>query len=198
MESLGDALEPLEARYLTQCRARLGPVRMVYPEREGYDADVPTHSDVEKLVGIGREELRRVDDVSLEDAVCGEISNACAEFAERATRALRNVPAARDAKAFGKLPRAVTEAYASTKPTDGLIVPRAEWRASVREEFDARTAGACAVLRKGVSLLKATPSLKPGLDALDAVCARVSNRGADAAAYVCCLFSERRRRGGLF
>jgi len=159
---------------------------MVYPEREGYDADVPTHSDVEKLVAIGREELRRVDDNALEDAVCGEISNACAEFAERATRALRNVPAARDAKAFGKLPRAVTEAYASTKPTDGLIVPRAEWRASVREEFDARTAGACAVLRKGVSLLKATPSLKPGLDALDAVCARVSNRGADAAAYVCC------------
>ena len=130
---------------------------MVYPEREGYDADVPTHSDVEKLVGIGREELRRVDDVSLEDAVCGEISTACREFAERATRALRNVPAARDAKAFGKLPRAVSEAYASTKPTDGLIVPRAEWRASVREEFDARTAGACAVLRKGVSLLKATP-----------------------------------------
>ena len=65
-------------------------------------------------------------------------------------------------------------------------MPRAEWRASVREEFDARTAGACAVLRKGVSLLKATPSLTPGLDALDAVCARVSNRGADAAAYVCC------------
>jgi hypothetical protein len=187
VESLGDALEPLEARYLTQCRERLlGPIRMVYPEREGYDADVPTHSDVEKLVAIGREELRRVDDSKLEDAVCGEISNACAEFAERATRALRNVPAARDAKAFGKLPRAVTEAYASTKPTDGLIVPRAEWRASVREEFDARTAGACAVLRKGVSLLKATPSLKPGLDALDAVCARVSNRGGDAAAYVCC------------
>ena len=48
----------------------------------------------------------------------------CREFAERATRALRNVPAARDAKAFGKLPRAVTEAYASTKPGDGLIVPR--------------------------------------------------------------------------
>ena len=38
------------------------------------------------------------------------------------------------------------------------------------------------MLRKGVSLLKATPSLKPGLDALDAVCARVSNRGGDAAA----------------
>ena len=45
MESLGDALEPLEAHYLTQCRARLlGPVRMrLRPEREGYDADVPTH-----------------------------------------------------------------------------------------------------------------------------------------------------------
>ena len=65
---------------------------------------MPTHSDAEKLVGIGREELRRVDDVSLEDAVCGEIANACREFAERATRAFLNVPAARDAKAFGKFP----------------------------------------------------------------------------------------------
>lgn len=187
VESLGEALGPLEAQYLAQCRARLlGPVHFIYPEQAGYDAAVPTHTDVDKLLAIGRDELRRVDDSALEDAVCREIAGACTDFAERATRALRNVPAGRDAKAFGKLSRAVTEAYASTAPTEALTVPRAEWRASVREEFDARTAGACAVLRKGVATLRTTDALLPGLDALDAVCERVAFRGVDAAAYACC------------
>ena len=63
VESLGDALEPLEARYLTQCRARLlGPVRMVYPERGGLRrgrADAFRRGEISRYRARGAAEGRR-------------------------------------------------------------------------------------------------------------------------------------------
>ena len=121
VESLGDALEPLEARYLTQCRARLlGPVRMVYPS--GRLTRTCRRIRCREIGGIGREELRRVDDVSLEDAVCGEILKCLCEFAER-RQALRTSRRRETPRPSGNSQSGHC-AYASTKPGMGSLCQR--------------------------------------------------------------------------
>ena len=103
---------------------------------------------------------------------------AASSLKKKRQRALKTSRRRETPRPSGKLPRAVTKAR--VHETDGWLDCAARGVARFcGGNLMPGQPGACAVLRKGVSLLKATPSLKPppGPDALDAVCARVSNRG---------------------
>lgn len=165
------SLEPLCDGYLEATGQRLlEPVVLMFRQVEGYEAELPSKQDMERLVTAARKELRDVleegGESTLVPAVLEQVSRACREFATRATRAL--VVKTSRHKSFESLTEAVDRAARAVRAArssvgarrvvdlgdiePGAVRRRGEisdvrWRASASEEHDATIATLCAQLK---------------------------------------------------
>jgi len=164
------ALAPLQEAYLASAFLRLvNPVRLMFPDVEGFEAMIPSKHDVARFVTAARAELRGAledgGEATLAPLILGEVAKACDEFAQRASKALADYPASRTS-GFETLTAAIDDAAAAKRHANTSVADRqwraqageedllqVRWRASATAERDAQLAALCAHLRAALSKL---------------------------------------------
>ena len=179
--SIVAALAPLSETFLAEVQRKLlEPVILMFPEMEGYEVALPSKQDALRFVAIAKTAVKDVideekgDRTSLAFLVLQQLSFACEEFANRATRALMTTNADTSSRytSFATLTDAVDRAAREAQRNKKTSPSSAEqeqqhpldvvWRASANDERDAQIATLCATLRS--SLKKHLGKLLPSKD----------------------------------